>query len=88
MRLAVYMDYHNFLKPFRVKWTGDKEIKHSTIAEIDPAQVVHLHKNFNTERIFINHLKLSPEQERIWLKGNWTPLKQGGEYVPRYARGL
>ena len=88
MRLTVYIHYHNFLKPFRVKWTGHKEIKHSTIAGIDPAQVARLHKNFYTERIFITHLKLTPEQERIWLKGNRTPLKQGGEYVPRYARGL
>jgi len=39
------------------------------------------------ERRFISHLRLWPEQLRVWFKQAPTPLKRRPDYVPAYAFG-
>jgi transposase-like protein len=85
-RLAVYMLWHNAVKPWRVKTTVP-EPPHALMAGADGEVLERGLGRLFWERRFISHLRLWPEQLRVWFKQAPTPLKRRPDYVPAYAFG-
>jgi len=86
-RMMLYLVYHNYEKHFRVG-TGDsgRDYPHAVVAGIDPAGIELAMSRLYEERAFLMRQSVSADNGRIWLKEYQTPLKVGGDYLPKHAR--
>ena len=84
-RLAIYQVWHNFIKPYRVKRPGGKLPPHGVQGGCDEGLLaVELGRLF-TKRSFLSHLVMREDRLKVWTKVARTPLKERGDYLPKYA---
>ncbi|MCP5453853.1 MAG: hypothetical protein H7A27_07700 [Spirochaetaceae bacterium] len=90
-RLALHLVYHNYQKPYRVNAsasaTPEPMRTHAEVAGIDAERIASGFGWIYLRRPFISKQELSIDNKRIWMKGTPTPLKDSGDYLPRYAAG-
>jgi hypothetical protein len=83
-RLVVYLGYHNYAKPYRVRWPGRGS--HAEHAGLEPMRIRAEMRQLFTRRSFLSRCeKLSGFDRELWLRRLPTPLKRTAEYVPHYA---
>ena len=84
-RMAVYLWYHNYKKPFRINGQG-KACRHAEIAGLTRHEINSAIKGVMSARRFLSLEPVEPSLERIWLKELETPLwgMGSGRYVPKY----
>jgi transposase-like protein len=86
-RLAVYLFWHNYLKPWRVRTARVQEPSHAVVAGIELAAIqLETRRLAAGERSFLSHLSLDAVELRTWLKAWDTPLGGRGN-LPAFARG-
>lgn len=90
-RFALHLVYHNYQKPHRVNGAALAEQEpvkvHAEMAGIDPARIAAGFGWLYVARPFISKQALSHDNRMIWMKGAPTPLKDGRDYLPKYAAG-
>jgi hypothetical protein len=84
-RLSLYQGWHNFIKPYRVKYPGGDLDPHAVYAGIGKEKIGRDLARAFRERSFLSHLDLREERRVIWMKTTKTPLKEGYDYLPKYA---
>ncbi|MFO7729244.1 MAG: hypothetical protein R6V86_00620, partial [Spirochaetia bacterium] len=85
-RLCIYRMHHNFIKPYREN-SPKSGITHGSLAGCDMDWMNNLLARRFVHRPFASLLPLEAGDRRIWFHLFKTPLKWGGEYLPKYARG-
>ena len=87
-RLAVYMAWHNYWKPFRVRPKDEGEGRpHAEQAGVDPLSSMAEKERCFKERAFLSKAGLDPWALEVWLKRHETPLKVGRDYLQKHAGG-
>ena len=86
LRFAHHQLWHNYLKPWRITRTAEKPEVHAVFAGIGKGDIEAQMEGLYRDRRFLSHLKLNPETKKIWLKEHPTPLKEGKDYVPAFAK--
>lgn len=84
-RCCVYMAWHNYAKPFRIKAHQKARMTHAEAAGIPRHLVAAGRLWMFRERAFLTRLSLDPLDEKFWKREFATPLKAKAEYLPRYA---
>ena len=84
-RLWMYSGYHNYIKPYRIRNTGEDKQTHAERAGIPRGTTKSLWKRFFTRRYFVSHLDLSESEWYSWYRCYATPLKEEIPWYPRYA---
>ena len=84
-RLWVYGAYHNYVKPYRVRQTGDARISHAEKAGIPLGVIRREWKTLFTQRRFVSRVHLSVSEWMVWYRCYVTPLKRTAEHVPAYV---
>lgn len=84
-RIAVYLWYHNYKKPFRINGMG-KYLRHAELAGLTRREINGALKGVMSVRRFLSLEPVEPALKRVWLKDLETPLwgKGSGRYVPKY----
>lgn len=84
-RLALYLVCHNYRKRYRIKAPAADTRVHAELAGIDRALIdTKIDEMFNL-RAFRSRIRLGETLDRIWTKSFQTPLKRGGDYLPRFV---
>jgi hypothetical protein len=86
-RLANYQAWHNFIKPFRVKGPESPYAPHGVHGGIEEGKINEGMRRLFKERSFLSHLELREDRLVVWMKSAVTPMKEGKDYLPRYALG-
>lgn len=84
-RLICYLVQHNYRKRFQIKGSVMNDGVHGVAAGIPRTHVEQELKRMFTERAFRTRVCLTNTLKRIWEKSYRTPLKEGAEYLPKYA---
>lgn len=88
-RFALHLVYHNYQKPYRVNVTVSTAQNpgrvHAELAGIAPARIAAGFEWLYAARPFLSKHSLSHDDRMIWMKGIPTPLKDGRDYLPKYA---
>jgi transposase-like protein len=84
-RLSLYQGWHNFIKPFRVKHPGGELDPHGVYAGIEKWRIGGEMALAFKERSFLSLMDLRAERLLVWMKSARTPLKEGHDYLPKYA---
>jgi len=85
-RMVIYFHWHNYFKPFRIDKKDESQYQHVEKAGLDRGRyeleisILHKRRRFLS---FSEHVKSF--WNLLWKKMIDTPLKAGGEYLPRYA---
>jgi hypothetical protein len=82
-RMVIYLTYHNLKKPFR-EVKGDFR-SHAEVAGMCASEVGSICYGMFTRRAFYSKVKPEGRYKKMWLRQYVTPLKEGGEYLPRHA---
>lgn len=85
-RLCVYILWHNYHKPYRIKAGIHEQTTHAAAAGIAPARARLALKWMRSERAFVTRLALDTLDTKLWYRLFPTPLKKKPEYLPAYAR--
>lgn len=86
-RIAVYLLYHNFFKPYRINQPVADRRVHATMAGISPGFIRWLNKHLTRQRIFLSRVPVPSPFLEVWLRTYQTPLSSRRPYLPRYAFG-
>ena len=81
-RLAVYLFEHNYRKEYRIP--SDRRT-HAEVAGYDQGAIKKELEVLWRDRAFLSLEELTPSMEASWLRKRETPLKEGEQYLPRYA---
>ncbi len=81
-RLVLYLFGHNYGKPFRI--AGELR-SHAEVAGYDADAIGAELERIWTQRAFLSLTDLTEDQREIWLRLRRTPLKEGKQYLPKYA---
>ena len=81
-RMLLYRMYHNHFKAFRHR---NPEPTHAAVAGIDERWVDRRLSQLFAWRAFLSRSMVSTADRSVWLRELQTPLKRGGEYLPRFA---
>ena len=84
-RLAVYMLYHNYFKPYRIKNDVSDMPTHAEVAGVTSSLLLKEKTGLFEERYFLSHLEITNSMKTLWCKKLVTPLKVKTEKVPQYA---
>ncbi|PKL24770.1 MAG: hypothetical protein CVV47_10080 [Spirochaetae bacterium HGW-Spirochaetae-3] len=84
-RFVLHLVYHNYQKPHRVNPGLASRKSHAEVAGIDANRIAMGFSWLYVDRPFISKQKISYDNTRIWLKEYSTPLKEGRDYLPKYA---
>ncbi len=84
-RFCVYMAWHNYAKPFRIKANRKARMTHAEAAGIPRELVATGRAWMFRERAFLSRLSLDLLDQKLWKRAFSTPLKTSAEYLPRYA---
>ncbi|MFZ5860647.1 MAG: hypothetical protein ACOYVH_07920, partial [Spirochaetota bacterium] len=88
LRLWAYLMWHNYLKPYRIRWPAQRNPKtHAEASGIDATALENVYRSFFEERAFLTRSPLSPTMARSWKKEWRTPGKEKAEYLPKLALG-
>ena len=85
--MGLYLMWHNYVKPFRIRAKkGKRPLTHAEAAGT-PVWVIAEYLKTLTDgwRDFFSRLKLTASMERTWVKGWMTPGKQVKDSVPAYV---
>ena len=83
-RVAVYLGYHNYLKPYRVRKPTGRT--HAEEAGVEGREARRMMRRMFTRRFFLSRVEGMAESAlETWKRELVTPLKRGKEYVPGYA---
>ena len=86
LRLAVYMAWHNYWKPFRISWGRQREVApHGVESGIDPLSMEKKKRSFFSQRYFLMKTELEGWASDVWFKRKLTPLKRSSEYLPAFV---
>lgn len=86
IRLWAYLMWHNYLKPYRIRWPAGRNPKtHAEASGIDTAALAKVQESFFEERAFLTRSNLSAPMVRTWKKEWRTPGKEKVEYIPQLA---
>lgn len=86
LRLWAYLMWHNYLKPYRIRWPkGRRPATHAEASGIEAAALEHVDRSFFEARAFLSRSSLRPTMARSWKKGWRTPGKEKAEYLPKLA---
>lgn len=85
-RLCVYILWHNYNKPYRIKAGTLQQTTHAAAAGIAPSHIRHALQWMLSERAFVTRLALDSLDIKLWYRQFPTPLKKKPEYLPAYAR--
>jgi len=85
-RLCVYLYHHNFLKSYRID-RGVDELSHAEVAGIGVEEIARIRKEVVTKRRFIKDGEVVSGGffDALWRRVIPTPLKQGPEYLQKFA---
>lgn len=89
LRMGLYLLWHNYAKPFRIRAKqGTRPLTHAEAAGI-PIWIIEQFLKTLTEgmRAFFSRIKLTAAMERTWVKGWITPGKQANDSIPAYVLG-
>lgn len=86
-RLSLYLVWHNYLKPRRVKERGVIRHVHAEYAGAPFGRAKWKFTELFVQRAFLSRLVVPEWVEKVWKRLNPTPLKEGGEYLPSFALG-
>jgi len=87
-RLSVYLAWHNYWKPKRVRPRLDSDRRcHAEASGIDPAAIARAKIGVFTHRAFLTRTALPPWAEDFWLKRHATPLKLKEDYLQKHVGG-
>ncbi len=81
-RLVLYLFGHNYQKPFRI--AGELR-SHAEVAGYDADAIGAELELIWTRRAFLSLTDLTEDQREGWLRLRRTPLKEGKQYLPKYA---
>jgi transposase-like protein len=84
-RLAVYMFWHNYRKPWRVKTARILEPCHAIVAGADEGMLSAAGIRRLKRRSFLSQLDFGAAMLRTWMKAWETPLRGSVNYLPAYA---
>jgi transposase-like protein len=86
LRFAVYVAWHNYRKPHRVRFPVDAPSPlHAESVGISHNRIEEEMRRMICDRAFLSKQTLSLEETDIWLKRHRTPLKRQPEYVPQFV---
>jgi len=83
-RVCVYRLHHNCIKPYRENHPKDGKW-HWNLAGVNGRLVAPMLESRFVWRPFVTFLDLTPGERGLWYRLYRTPLKKGGEYLPKYA---
>jgi hypothetical protein len=87
-RLSVYLGWHNYWKPKRVRTQVDRErCCHAEASGIEASAIAREKERVFFQRAFLIKSELHPWAEDIWLKKHKTPLKLQDDYLQKHAGG-
>jgi len=81
-RLGLYLFMHNYRKGYRIPSDGRS---HAEVAGYDRKAIAGELSRIWEERAFLSLTVLTPDMRLSWLRERCTPLKEGRQYLPRYA---
>lgn len=82
-RLSVYLWWHNFRKVHRAR-EGSRS--HAEVAGYDQGRIEKGLRSMWQRRAWLSLTELTESMLDSWLRGRWTPLRCGEDYLPRFAR--
>lgn len=82
-RMAVYMVYHNYAKPYRIN--GKDNRTHACQAGVNMKVFAKEWKTFFTRRRFLSRCNLSVSEAMVWLRFIATPMRLEATYCPKFA---
>jgi hypothetical protein len=86
MRLWAYLAWHNYLKPFRIRWpTSLHPRTHAEACGIKASLMHHLEHRFFSARAFLSRSPLTPPMLKTWKKLWQTPGTHKPAYLPALA---
>jgi lambda repressor-like predicted transcriptional regulator len=86
LRLWAYLVWHNYLKPYRIRWAkGRRPLTHAQARGIAPEALKDVGVRLFEVRAFLSRSTLSVSMARSWKKEWKTPGKAKAEYVPKLA---
>ena len=83
-RVCVYRLHHNCIKPYRENWPNAR-LWHWNLAGVNVNLVTPMLESRFVWRPFVTFLDLTPGERGLWYRLYRTPLKKGGEYLPKYS---
>lgn len=86
MRLWAYLAWHNYLKPFRIRWPASQQPRtHAEACGIDPSLLHNVEQRFFSARAFLSRSPLTPPMRKTWKKLWHTPGMHKPAYIPSLA---
>ena len=86
LRLWAYLVWHNYLKPYRIRWAkGRRPLTHAEARGIAPEALKDVGVRLFEARAFLSRSTLSVLMARNWKKEWKTPGKAKAEYLPKLA---
>jgi transposase-like protein len=84
-RLTLYLVYHNYLSPYRIKEYRVGDQRSRTERQGLSLELINqvFHKHWG-RRLFFHQVKLWAEEEKTWLRKWRNPGVDIGRYVPKY----
>lgn len=83
-RLIIYLVYHNYFKPYRIKRRTSYST-HARAAGIMEYLVNRFKSGFFSSRVFVRHCVMDETAKKFWYRLFKTPLKQSTEAIPQYV---
>ena len=84
-RMAVYLVWHNYMKPHRINGAAQPDPSHAEVAEYRAGGAEELARRLFPGRAFLSFARLEEWADRIWQRLEATPLKRRPEYLPKFA---
>ena len=86
-RLACYLGWHNYRKPYLVKAPWKEATTHAEKAGVKREVIERVRRRMFTRRYFLSLLSLGEVERKVWMKGFRT-LGSGPAYLPDFAFGV
>jgi len=84
-RMALYLFYHNYLKPYRLNRQAQEHRTHAEAAGIERESIDRLLGRWMSRRYFRTHLHLDLHWEKVWRRAYSTPGKLFTDRIARYV---
>jgi hypothetical protein len=85
LRLANYLVWHNYVKPYRFKHADKAKIVHAQKAGVDQKAMEKNLEHLFKIRSMISHQRLSLDLKKIWMREYLTPQKEKEEYIAHFS---
>ena len=81
-RLELYILYHNYVKEHRARWRG---VSHARLAGYEAWGIEEELGRIWKLRSMLTLTELGPSERETWCRSRQTPLREGRDYLPKYA---